>query len=71
MKNEWKLNVRIEVMPDFVQKIISLFPLTQGIQLMKAAFLGLPVPNPGLPIAVMGIVTVACTATVMGFFKWE
>ena len=30
-----------EVIPSAMQKIISIFPLTQGIQLMKATFLGL------------------------------
>ena len=29
------------------------FPLTQGIQLMKSAFLGIPAGNPSLSIAVM------------------
>ena len=30
-----------EIIPSAMQKIISIFPLTQGIQLMKATFLGL------------------------------
>lgn len=34
-----------EVMPELMQKIVAIFPLTQGIQLMKAAFLGLSVKN--------------------------
>ena len=36
-----------------VQKILCIFPLTQGIQLMKAAFLGLPIENVLHPITVM------------------
>lgn len=32
-----------EVMPTAMQKIVGLFPMTQGIQLMKSTFLGLPV----------------------------
>lgn len=34
-----------EVMPVFMQRIVGYFPLTQGIQLMKATFLGLSVDN--------------------------
>lgn len=60
-----------EVMPDFMQKVISIFPMTQGIQLMKAAFLNLPVKNPGLPIIGMGVVTIVCFGIAIRFFKWE
>jgi len=45
-----------EVMPAAMQKIISMFPLTQGIQLMKATFLGLPIENVLLPVGFMGAV---------------
>lgn len=60
-----------EVMPNFMQKIVSVFPLTQGIMLMKSAFLGLPIQNAWLPIAVMAAVTVICTGIAVKFFKWE
>lgn len=60
-----------ESMPEAMQKIVSLFPLTQGIQLMKATFLGLPVDNIGLPILVMAAVTVICTGISIKYFKWE
>ena len=60
-----------EVMPDFMQKVISIFPITQGIQLMKAAFLNLPVKNSGLPIIGMGVVTIVCFSIAIRFFKWE
>lgn len=60
-----------EVMPTVMQKIVSVFPLTQGIELMKAAFLGLPAENVWLPIAVMLAVTVICTGIAVKFFKWE
>lgn len=61
----------IEVMPTIMQKIVSVFPLTQGIQLMKATFLGLSVENPWLPISTMMIVAVACTGLAITFFRWE
>lgn len=60
-----------EVMPPVMQKIVSVFPLTQGIELIKSAFLGLPTENVWLPIAVMLAVTVICTGIAVKFFKWE
>lgn len=60
-----------EVMPPIMQKIVSVFPLTQGIELMKSAFLGLPAENAWLPVAVMAGVTVVCTGVAVRFFKWE
>lgn len=60
-----------EVMPPVMQKIVSFFPLTQGIELMKSAFLGLPAENAWLPAAVMAGVTVVCTGVAVRFFKWE
>lgn len=60
-----------EVMPVAMQKIISIFPMTQGIQLMKATFLGLPIENPLLPVAIMGAVTLICFGISVKCFKWE
>lgn len=60
-----------EVMPDFMQKIVSIFPMTQGIQLMKAAFLDLSVENSGLTIIGMGVVAIICFGIAIRFFRWE
>ena len=60
-----------EVMPPVMQKIVSVFPLTQGIELMKSAFLDLPAENVWLPVVVMAAVTVICTVIAAKFFKWE
>lgn len=60
-----------EVMPIAMQKIISIFPLTQGIQLMKAAFLGLPIENVLLPVTVMSAITLICFGISVMCFKWE
>lgn len=60
-----------EVMPEVMQKIISVFPLTQGIQLMKATFLGLTIERSLPPITVMLCVTVVCSGIALKFFKWE
>ena len=60
-----------EVMPVAMQKIIGIFPLTQGMQLMKATFLGLPTENVLLPIAVMGTIIIICFVIAVKCFKWE
>lgn len=58
-------------MPAAMQKLVCLFPLTQGIQLMKAAFLGLPIENALLPVTVLSAVTVICLGLSVKYFKWE
>lgn len=58
-------------MSELIQKIVSVFPITQGIQLMKAAFLGLTVDNIKLPVIVMGTVSILCTGISIKYFKWE
>lgn len=60
-----------EVMPPIMQKIVSFFPMTQGIQLMKSAFLGLPIENAYVSILIMLAVTIVCTGIAVKFFKWE
>lgn len=62
--------VPIEVMPDMMQ-IISFFPITQGIMLMKSTFLNLPVLSPWVPVSVMSGVAIACGVVSVKFFKWE
>lgn len=61
----------LEVMPEAMQKVISFFPLTQGIQLMKAAFLGLPAEDSPTAVVVMGTVILLCTGIGVKCFKWE
>ena len=60
-----------EVMPETMQKMVALFPLTQGIQLMKAASLGIHTEAVWMPAAVMGTVTILCTGVAVKCFKWE
>ena len=60
-----------EIMPPAMQKIIRIFPLTQGIQLMKATFLGLPIEHIWLPVAVMSAVTFICFGVSVKCFRWE
>ena len=62
--------VPLEVMPGMMQKIVRLFPLTQGIQLMKSASLGLPAGNLWQPVLVMVVVTIVCMGIAVKCFKW-
>ena len=61
----------IEVMPTAMQKIISFFPLTQGLTMMKNTFLGVNAGSVLLPICVMLGVAVLCTILAVRFFRWE
>lgn len=60
-----------EVMPVALQKIADILPLTQGIKLLKAASLGLPIEGVFIPAVVMIVITVICTTVSLRFFKWE
>lgn len=60
-----------EVMPEIMQKIISVFPMAQGIQLMKATALGLSVEDIWLPVIIMGTGIILCVGVTVKFFKWE
>ena len=61
----------IEVMPKTMQNIVGFFPLTQGLTMMKNAFLGIGADGILLPICVMFGVTALCTALSVRFFRWE
>ena len=61
----------IEVMPKAMQKIVSIFPLTQGLTLMKHTFLGIQTGNVLLPVGVMAGVTALCVCLSIRFFRWE
>ena len=61
----------IEVMPPIIQKIVSFFPLTQGLTMMKNTFFGINMGNALLPICVMAGVTALCTILAVRFFRWE
>ena len=61
----------LEVMPKAMQKIVSVFPLTQGISMMENTFLGISTGSALLPIGVMLGVTALCTVLAVRFFRWE
>lgn len=60
-----------EIMPPVVQQVANVMPLTQGIKLMKSAFLGLPVDASLVPLVILAVVAVACCAAAIRFFRWE
>ncbi len=60
-----------EVMPTALQKAADILPLTQGIKLLKASSLGLPMGSVWIPIAVMAAFMVICGGIAIRFFKWE
>lgn len=60
-----------EVMPAALQKTADILPLTQGIKLLKAASLGLPIDNVFIPVIVMILIAVICITISLRFFKWE
>ncbi len=60
-----------EVLPAAAQKIADLLPLTQGIKLLKAALLGLPVKEVWISILVMVVLIVACAVLAIRLFRWE
>lgn len=61
----------LEVMPRAMQKIVSFFPLTQGITMMKNAFLGVGAGSVLLPVCVMLGLTALCAGLSIRFFRWE
>ncbi len=60
-----------EVMPTALQTVADVLPLTQGIKLLKAASLGLPIDSVLVPVIVMVVIAVTCIAISIRFFKWE
>ncbi len=60
-----------EVMPASLQKAADILPLTQGIKLLKASSLGLPIESVWVPIVIMLAFMVICGGIAIRFFKWE
>ena len=60
-----------EVMPAALRRVADIMPLTQGIKLLKAASLGLPIESVLVPVIVMVVIAVICITISLRFFKWE
>lgn len=60
-----------EVMPEALQKVSDILPLTQGIKILKSTSLGLSTDTAILPIIIMVFIAVICITISIRFFKWE
>lgn len=60
-----------EVMPVTIQKVADILPLTQGIKLLKAVSLGLPIDSVLASVFVMITLAVICIGVSIRFFRWE
>ena len=60
-----------EIMPKVLQKAADIMPLTQGIKLLKAASLGLPIESVGISVIIMIACAVICGGIAVRFFRWE
>lgn len=60
-----------EVMPDSMQKIVDIMPLTQGIKILKAATLGTDVENVWLAVVLMLVLAVLFIVGSIKLFRWE
>lgn len=60
-----------EAMPAALQRLADILPLTQGIKLLKAASLGLPITDVLLPVAMMTVLAAVCTTVALKHFRWE
>ncbi|MDF2984803.1 MAG: transporter permease [Eubacterium sp.] len=63
--------VPYEIMPGALQSVSDIFPMSQGIKLLKAASLGLPVGDMFIQIVIMAVISIICIALSIKFFKWE
>ncbi len=63
--------VPFEIMPKALQTISNIFPMTQGIKLLKNTSLGLSSGDMLIQIIIMAVVSVICIALSIKFFKWE
>ena len=60
-----------EVMPEVMQRVVNVLPLTQGIKILKCAILGQSIENVGISIGIMLMITVLCSFVGIKFFRWE
>lgn len=60
-----------EIMPHVLQKVADVLPLTQGIKILKAASLNLPVEQASISILIMVGIAIVCTIVSIKAFKWE
>lgn len=60
-----------EIMPRPLQIMADVMPLTQGIKILKATVLGLPLEGVRVAFVMMIAVSVICTGLSIKWFQWE
>jgi ABC-2 type transport system permease protein len=60
-----------EIMPKPLQLVSNILPMTQGIKLLKAASLGLPMDHVLIPIIAIIVLAFVCIGISLKAFKWE
>ncbi|MGN1416314.1 MAG: ABC transporter permease [Oscillospiraceae bacterium] len=60
-----------EVMPESMQRIVDILPLTQGIKILKNTALGLPIGDVTGAVIIMLLIAVTCSIISVKFFRWE
>lgn len=63
--------VPYEIMPKALQAVSNVFPMTQGIKLIKAASLGLAVEDMLPQMVIMAVLSLICILLSIKYFKWE
>jgi ABC-2 type transport system permease protein len=60
-----------EVMPPVMQRVVEVFPMTQGIKILKAATLGQQISSIHIPVIILLVVSILCVVLSIKCFKWE
>ena len=60
-----------ELFPEGLKKVASVFPLTQGIKLMKAVSMGIQTDSVWKIVVLLVSITVICSAISIKTFRWE
>jgi ABC-2 type transport system permease protein len=63
--------IPFEIFPRGMQKIASVLPLTQGVQLLKSVSLNQPVGNPQFVIILLSVISIVGFGLAAKFFRWE
>ncbi len=63
--------VPYEIMPKALQTVSNVFPMTQGIKLIKSTSLGLSVGDMLPQIVIMAVISLICIILSIKYFKWE
>lgn len=63
--------IPFEIFPRGMQKVASVLPLTQGVQLLKSVSLNQPVGNPQFVIILLSVISIVGFGLAAKFFRWE